>query len=152
MTFIPTKSGRRLGAGILLGSPNGLSMKGYLKPGGVLAWEGVLGWSLFENQVQIRADVLKEFKGWIKDPLWKLGFGGGAVLFTGGSTSYVDPTPGKSEKIRVRRATAVGVLGVAEVSFNPERWEIYAELTPIFAFSPSTAMTLGLGLGGRYYW
>src|SRR5690349_17994377 len=83
--FIPTKEGRKTGAGILLGSPNGISVKSYFKPGGVLAWEGVLGWSLFEDQVQIRADILKEFRGKIKDPLWKLGFGGGAVLFTGGS-------------------------------------------------------------------
>jgi len=147
--FIPTRAGRKLGAGILLGSPNGLTMKGYFKPGGSTAVEGVLGWSLFEEQLQVRADFLKEFLGKIKDPLWKLGFGGGVVLFTGGSESL---TSGNEMIFKVRRPTAFGVLGVAEVSFNPERWEIYVELTPILSVSPSTEMALGLGLGGRYYW
>jgi hypothetical protein len=143
---------RDWGLGLLLGSPSGISAKKFIR-GGANALEAVVGWSLLEGQLQVRADYLWEFPGMIEHPLWRTSFGAGGVLFAGGSESVTVKGQGGKGNIKVsaNKPLVLGALGVAAISFNPGRWEIYLEGTPILSITPGVGFGVGFGLGGRYY-
>lgn len=134
---------RRIGAGIVVGDPNGLSGKIYL--GGPLhavdlavAWD-TWGWGGIYSHATylIHPSVLHSENG--VDIRWNVGVGG--MLISGRS--------------RFAYQSTMGIGARAPIGLDFDLWDIplqiFCSLSAEILIVPSTNVGLGLGLGVRYY-
>jgi hypothetical protein len=126
---------KKIGAGIILGEPTGLSFKYWLTE--KTALDAGLAWSfLDENAFQIQADYLIHNFTLIKISEGKLPFYfgiGGRLKF---STDVI---------LGVRIP-----LGLAYI-FADEPIDVFLEIVPILDLLPKTDFTIGAAIGGRYF-
>jgi len=126
---------KRIGAGIIVGEPTGLSFKYWLTDNTAL--DAGLAWSFVdENAFQIQADYLIHNFSLIKISNGKLPFYfgiGGRLKFSNDATLGV----------RVP-------LGLAYI-FSDEPIDIFLEIVPILDLLPQTDFTISAAIGGRYF-
>jgi hypothetical protein len=126
---------KKIGAGIILGEPTGLSFKYWLTE--KTALDAGLAWSfLDENAFQIQADYLIHNFNLIKVSKGKLPFYfgiGGRLKF---STDVI---------LGVRVP-----LGLAYL-FDNEPFDVFLEIVPILDLLPKTDFTISAAIGGRYF-
>ena len=126
---------KKIGAGIIVGEPTGLSFKYWLTE--KTAVDAGLAWSFVdENAVQIQADYLIHNFNLIKVSKGKLPFYfgiGGRLKF---STDVI---------LGVRVP-----LGLAYL-FSDEPIDIFLEIVPILDLLPKTDFTISAAIGGRYF-
>jgi len=141
ITFIIVCSGfsfsqnEKMGAGVILGEPTGVSLKYWLTESTAL--DAGLAWSFVdENAFQIQADYLIHNFNLIKVEKGKLPF----YFGIGG---------------RLKFSTDV-ILGVRvplglDYIFSDEPIDIFLEFVPILDLLPKTDFTIGAAIGGRYF-
>jgi len=126
---------KKIGAGIIVGEPTGLSFKYWLTE--KTALDAGLAWSFVdENAFQIQADYLIHNFNLIKVSKGKLPFYfgiGGRLKF---STDVI-------LGIRVP-------LGLAYI-FSDAPVDIFLEIVPILDLLPKTDFTISAAIGGRYF-
>jgi hypothetical protein len=126
---------KKIGAGIILGEPTGLSFKYWLTE--KTALDAGLAWSFVdENAFQIQADYLIHNFNLIKVSKGKLPFYfgiGGRLKF---STDVI---------LGVRVP-----LGLAYL-FDSEPIDVFLEIAPILDLLPQTDFTISAAIGGRYF-
>ena len=126
---------KKIGAGIILGEPTGLSFKYWLTE--KTALDAGFAWSFVdENAFQIQADYLIHNFNLIKVSKGKLPFYfgiGGRLKF---STDVI---------LGVRVP-----LGLAYI-FADEPIDVFLEIVPILDLLPKTDFTIGAAIGGRYF-
>jgi len=126
---------KKIGAGIIVGEPTGLSFKYWLTE--KTAFDAGLAWSFVdENAFQIQADYLIHNFNLIKIEKGKLPFYfgiGGRLKF---STDVIFG-------VRVP-------LGLAYI-FSDEPIDIFLEIVPILDLLPQTDFTISAAIGGRYF-
>lgn len=131
--------GKRVGAGLYLGEPTGLTVKGYLT--NKLAIDGIAAWDFRDKAFTVIGDITYDFFHIPTDShLVKIPFyvGGGAKFeFNGGPHDE----------------TVVGLripVGVA-IQWVHHPIEIFAEIAPGINVSPSSDFDLMGGIGARFY-
>ncbi len=126
---------KKIGAGIIVGEPTGLSFKYWLTE--KTALDAGFAWSFVdENAFQIQADYLIHNFNLIKVSKGKLPFYfgiGGRLKF---STDVI---------LGVRVP-----LGLAYI-FADEPIDVFLEIVPILDLLPKTDFTIGAAIGGRYF-
>jgi hypothetical protein len=125
--------GGQMGAGIVVGSPTGVSGKYWLTD--YQAVDGVFS-VIGENNVYIHADYLfHDFRALPKPEKGKLPmyFGGGFELETKGVGGLR------------------GIVG-ADYLFEDYPFDIFIEVGPVLKFSPTVSLNFSGGFGARYYW
>ena len=126
---------KKIGVGIIVGEPTGLSFKYWLTD--KTALDAGLAWSFVdENAFQIQADYLIHNFSLIKISNGKLPFYfgiGGRLKFSNDATLGV----------RVP-------LGLAYI-FSDEPIDIFLEIVPILDLLPQTDFTISAAIGGRYF-
>jgi hypothetical protein len=132
---IPAQSG--FGAGVMIGEPTGVSVKYWLDERSAI--DGVVGWS-FEgrNDLHLHADYLYHIFDLID-----VGRDRFAVYF-GGGVRY---------KLVEHRSDWFGLRGVGGVAylFQEIPVDVFLELGPVFDLTPDTRLTLGAGVGARFW-
>jgi hypothetical protein len=132
---VPAHSG--FGAGVMIGEPTGVSLKYWLDERSAI--DGVVGWS-FEGRddLHLHADYLYH----IFD-LVDVGRDRFAVYF-GGGLRY---------KLVEHRSDWFGLRGVGGVSyaFREIPVDVFLELGPVFDVTPDRRLTLGAGVGARFW-
>jgi len=141
ITFIIVCSGfsfsqnEKMGAGVILGEPTGVSLKYWLTESTAL--DAGFAWSFVdENAFQIQADYIIHNFNLIKVEKGKLPF----YFGIGG---------------RLKFSTDV-ILGVRvplglDYIFSDEPIDIFLEFVPILDLLPKTDFTIGAAIGGRYF-
>lgn len=128
---------RRVGIGVTLGAPTGLSIKYWESE--KVAIQGYIGGGF--GGVTFGADYLRHSNEF-KDPQWPFYYGFGAFLgpAAGGPTIKTG-------------STALGVRGVMGVDYlSPNRrFDISFEIGPALLLSPDVGIGVGAGLGLRFY-
>jgi hypothetical protein len=132
-----------VGFGIVLGEPTGLSVKKWLNDRNAI--DGAAAWSLSGNEAfQIHGDYL--FHAY--DVFKPKGIDGKLPLYygLGGRLKFNDLRDGKKE-------TRLGVRFPVGITYlrNGAPFDLFLELVPVLDLAPSTAVRLGLAVGGRYY-
>jgi len=126
---------KKIGAGIIVGEPTGLSFKYWLTD--KTALDAGFAWSFVdENAFQIQADYLIHNFNLIEVSKGKLPFYfgiGGRLKF---STDVI---------LGVRVP-----LGLAYI-FADEPIDVFLEIVPILDLLPKTDFTIGAAIGGRYF-
>lgn len=126
---------KKIGAGIIVGEPTGLSFKYWLTENTAL--DAGFAWSFVdENAFQIQADYLIHNFNLIKVSKRELPFYfgiGGRLKF---STDVI---------LGVRVP-----LGLAYI-FADEPFDVFLEIVPILDVLPKTDFTIGAAIGGRYF-
>ncbi len=135
--------GKRFGAGLYLGEPTGITLKGYLSE--QLAINGVAAWSFTTNSFMIIGDAVYNFLDIPVDtdvvniPFYA---GAGAVIAING------------ERGRGRtNGTTAGVRIPVGVSFQWTHYpvEAFIEIGPGMRLAPNTEFDLTGGVGARFY-
>lgn len=133
--------GKRFGAGIYLGEPTGITLKGY--PGPRLAIDGIAAWSFYENSVTFIGAVTYDFidipvsTSVITLPFYA-GVGGKLAIDRGGKDDG---------------RTTFGLrvpVGIA-VQYTRHPVEIFFEVAPGLRLVPATDFDLTGGVGVRFY-
>lgn len=126
---------KKIGAGIIVGEPTGLSFKYWLTE--KTALDAGLAWSFVdENAFQIQADYLIHNFNLIKVSKGKLPF----YFGIGG-------------RLKFSNDVILGVrvpLGLAYI-FSDEPIDIFLEIVPILDLLPQTDFTISAAIGGRYF-
>ena len=126
---------KKMGAGIILGEPTGISFKYWLT--GTTALDAGLAWSFIdENAFQIQADYLIH-----NFDLFKLSNGKLPFYF------------GIGGRLKFSNEVKLGVrvpLGVAYI-FQDEPIDVFLEVVPILDLLPETDFTISAAIGGRYF-
>ena len=127
----------RLGIGLILGEPTGLSAKYFFTE--KFALDGAVGWSFHrETDVHLHADAL-----WHTHDLFDTSEGRGSLYYgVGGRT-----------KFRHRAEDRVGVRAPVGVSFKFDRApvDLFVEVAPVLDFAPATRGSLTAGIGARFW-
>lgn len=124
------------GAGILLGEPTGVSLKGWLSP--TTAVDAGIGWS-FRNDggFHLHADYLfHNFDVFHTTERLPLYYGIGGRLET---ASHTDAHLG------IRMVVGVDML------FRSAPFDIFFEIAPVLDLAPTTEGTVNAGIGGRFW-
>ena len=126
---------KKLGAGIILGEPTGVSLNYWLTE--TTSLDAGLAWSFVdENAFQIQADYLIHNFSLIKVSEGKLPF----YFGIGGRLKFANDV-------------ILGVrvpLGLAYI-FAHQPIDVFIEIVPILDLLPQTDFTIGAAVGGRYY-
>lgn len=126
---------KKMGAGIILGEPTGVSFKYWLT--GTTALDAGLAWSFIdENAFQIQADYLIHNFNLLNIPNGKLPF----YFGIGGRLKFSNEV-----KLGVRVP-----LGIAYI-FQDEPIDVFLEVVPILDLLPETDFTISAAIGGRYF-
>lgn len=135
----------RLGAGLILGNPTGLSGKYLLDKTNSI--DGAVAWNLSDDHTMfhIHSDYLWQVSNIFKD------LDAIIDLFYGVGLRFVakDPPPraDDDENSKLGPRLPVGLRHM----FRDPRIEVFVEIALIVNFIPSTDIDLDLGIGGRYY-
>ncbi|MDP2599618.1 MAG: hypothetical protein Q8P84_02650 [Deltaproteobacteria bacterium] len=135
--------GKRFGAGLYLGEPTGITLKGYLTE--QLAINGVAAWSFTTDSLMVIGDVVFDFfdipvdSDAVNIPFYA---GAGAVISIDGGRGA-----GRSD------GTTAGVRIPVGVAFQWTRHpvEAFVEVGPGVRLAPNTEFDLTGGVGARYY-
>ncbi len=134
---------QNIGAGVIIGSPTGLSAK--LKLQQNRAVDLAMAWDLgSQNDFYIHSNYLigkKRFLVIDQQPLE--GFYG-----LGGSLRFHDPAPGSKDD---RNNFGIRVPVGLNYQIQSAPVEIFAEVALVVELIPSTGVHLNLGIGARYY-
>lgn len=133
--------GKRFGAGIYLGEPTGITLKGYLTP--KLAIQGMGAWSFVDNSILGAADVTYDFVNIPVDSSTV------KLPFYAGVGGWI----GSDRRGRDAGRTVGGIrvpVGVA-VQFQNHPVEISFEVAPGVQVAPSTRAEVMGGIGIRFY-
>lgn len=130
---------KRFGAGIYVGEPTGVTLKGYLTER--LAIDGIAAWGFLNKALTVIGDVTYDF----------------AEIPTSSGTVTLPVYAGVGAKLEFKSGpnddTVVGIrvpVGLAAQWVN-HPIEIFAEVVPGIEVSPSTEFDLMGGLGARLY-
>ncbi len=133
---------RRFGAGLYLGEPSGITLKGYLSK--YLAIDGIFAWSFIDHGLTIIGDVTYDIldipftsKGTVTFPFY-VGAGGKVAIH------------GKHEG---RRRTIVNIHVPVGIGAQWQKYpvEIAFEASPGIAVYPDTEFDISGGFAVRYY-
>lgn len=127
----------RLGIGLILGEPTGLSAKHYFTD--IFALDGAVGWSFHhETDLHLHADAL-----WHTHDLFSTSEGRGSLYYGVGGRV----------KFRHRDEDRVGVRVPVGVSFKFDRApvDLFVEVAPVLDFAPSTRGSFTAGIGARFW-
>jgi len=133
---------KRFGAGIIVGEPTGLALKGYVTP--EFAIDGIVSWSFVDDALTLIGDLTYEF---FDIPTSDLKFT--LPFYAGGGVKIGFDRRGKKSK----RKTIVGIripVGVA-MHFSTYPIEIFVELAPGIEVAPKSAFDFTGGIGARFY-
>lgn len=132
----------RIGVGAMTGTPNGLSIKGWI--GEDIAIDGALSFTLGENvsSLYLHSDVL------LHNDLSDDGFNveeGTLNLYYGAGI--------RLQWLDVADDLYTGIRGPAGISYMFEQapGELFFELVPTIDLNPSFRFSFGGGIGARYY-
>lgn len=127
----------RLGVGVLLGEPTGVSVKYFLNE--AIAVDGGFGWSFHnETDPHLHADLL-----WHKFDLISVPEGQLPVYVgIGGRVKFRD-----NDDDRVGFRLPIGVSYI----FEDLPMDVFAEVAPIIDFTPSTRGGFNIGVGVRWW-
>ena len=127
----------RLGVGVLLGEPTGVSVKYFLND--TIAVDGAFGWSFHnETDPHLHADLL-----WHKFDLFSVPEGKLPVYVgVGGRVKFRD-----NNDDRVGFRLPIGVSYI----FEDLPMDVFTEVAPIIDFTPSTRGGFNIGVGVRWW-
>lgn len=135
--------GKRFGAGLYLGQPTGITLKGYLTE--QLAINGVAAWSFTNNSFMVIGDAVYDFFD-IKTDSSKVNIpfyaGAGAIIAINGERGS-GRTNGTTAGVRVP-------VGVA-FQWTNHPIEAFLEAAPGIRIAPNTQFQMTGGVGARYY-
>ena len=135
LSAISFSQDKKMGAGIILGEPTGVSLKYWLTE--KTALDAGFAWSFVdENAFQIQADYLIHNFNLIKVSEGKLPF----YFGIGG-------------RLKFSHDVILGVrvpLGLAYI-FAHQPIDVFLEIVPILDLLPQTDFTISAAVGGRYY-
>lgn len=125
------------GAGIIVGEPTGVSVKGWLSP--TTAIDAGLAWSMVhETSFHVHADYLiHAFHAFETEEEIPLYYGIGGRIKTGEN--------GEDARFGVRM-----VIGV-DYMFRDAPIDIFLEVAPILDLTPATELQMNAGLGARFW-
>ena len=132
---------KRVGAGVVLGDPSGLTIKGFISPR--LSLGGIISWSFIDEAFLVVGDVDYEF---LEIPIETDKI---SLPFYAGGGLKVGFDQGGMDKDR----TIVGIrvpFGVA-VQWTRHPLEVFFEVAPGIDLAPSTKGDLTGGIGARFY-
>lgn len=130
---------KRFGAGLYLGEPTGLTVKGYLTER--FALDGVAAWSFTNDAFTLIGDVTYEFLDIPVDTnTITLPFYAGAGVKIG-----INSGPGDDTSVGIRVPVGVAVQWVEYPI------EVFFELAPGIEMAPATDFDLTGGVGVRFY-
>jgi len=142
-----TMAEERLGVGVMLGEPTGLSVKKWMS--GDRAVDAGIGWSFSENaSLQLHSDYLIHKFGVLTNEGYKVqspiyyGIGGRFKLKEGSDGSGRnddDPLVG------IRFPLGINYL------FKDSPFDIFVEIVPILDLLPEADFDYNVGVGARYY-
>ncbi len=130
-------SSDRLGIGLILGEPTGLSAKYFFTD--QFALDGAVGWSFHrETDLHLHADAL-----WHTHDLFDISAGRGSLYYGVGGRV----------KFRHRTEDRVGVRAPVGVSFKFDRApvDLFVEVAPVQDVAPSTRGSFTAGVGARFW-
>jgi len=133
--------GKRFGAGIVVGDPTGITLKGYLSSR--LAVDAIAAWSFVNDSFTAIGDVTYDV---VEIPTSVSTISFPFYIGVGGKVGI----RGKKDN---QRKTIVGVrvpLGLA-AQWNNHAAEVFIEVAPGIEFIPGTEFDLTGGIGARYY-
>jgi hypothetical protein len=132
-SFAAAAHGRKAGAGIIIGSPTGVSFKYWM--GNRNAIDAAFS-IISKNDLYLHADYLWHDYAALPRPeegRLPLYYGIGAAVAS-------------SDKVGIR-----GVIGI-EYLFADYPFDIFLELAPVLLIAPDVDLTFTGGLGARYFW
>ena len=130
------------GAGIIIGEPTGISVKGWLSHN--TAIDGAIAWSFAsQSSMHIHADYLWHTKSLISSSSGELPFYYGI----GGRLKFGNNSDNSSSGTRLGVRVPVGL----SYKFNHEPVDIFLEVVPILDLSSEISFTINSGLGARFY-
>lgn len=132
---------RRFGAGLYLGDPTGLTLKGYLTER--LALDGIFAWSFIESSLTLIGDVTYDILDIpVNASSFTLPFYAGA----GGKIGFDKGGNGDGKTIAAIRVP----VGVA-MQFVNYPVEVFFEVAPGIQIIPDSEFDLTGGIGARFY-
>jgi hypothetical protein len=137
-----SQEGRGFGLGLIIGSPTGLSLKGFLSPEHAI--DGAVGFGLIGgDDLRVHADLLWQFRiqSWSSAAL-DLHVGVGPEL---GFHGHRDPHGDDHLNIGVR-----GPIGLS-LMFTPAPFEVFLEIAAGLWIVERPDFHLDAAIGGRYY-
>lgn len=127
----------RLGAGLILGEPTGVSLKYFLNDR--LAVDGAVGWSLSrENDLYLQSDFLWHQFDLISVPRGQLPF----YVGVGARVQFRDH---EDDRVGIRVPFGVSYI------FDGLPLDVFAEVAPVLDFVPSTKGRFTAGVGARWW-
>ncbi len=132
---------RRFGAGIILGDPTGISLKGYVSSR--IAIDGIFSWSFVDDAFILIGDLTYDI---LDIPVNASSFTLPFYIGAGAKVGFVQRgnRDGKT-LIGVRVPVGVGM------QFINHAVEVFFEVAPGFEVSPATDFDITGGIGVRYY-
>jgi len=126
---------KKIGAGVILGEPTGISLKYWLTE--KTALDAGFAWSFIDdNAFQIQADYLIHNFNLFKIPEGKLPF----YFGIGGRLKF-------SNDVQLGIRVPLGITWI----FNDETFDVFLEAVPILDILPETDFTISAAIGGRYF-
>lgn len=136
---------KRFGAGIVVGEPTGITLKGY--PGKYLAVDAIVSWSFVDHAFTIIGDVTYDFFDIpIHTAVATFPFYAGAGAKVG---IHSDREHDHVHEHRTRVGIRVPVGVAAQWTQYPV--EVYLEVAPGIELAPETEFDISGGLGARFY-
>jgi hypothetical protein len=130
------------GAGIIIGEPTGISVKGWLSP--KTAIDAAIAWSFVsQSSMHIHADYLWHTSSLISSSSGELPFYYGI----GGRLKFENNSDHSSSGTRLGVRVPVGL----SYEFNNAPVDIFLEVVPVLDLTPETSLTINSGLGARFY-
>ncbi|OIO73339.1 MAG: hypothetical protein AUJ85_08290 [Elusimicrobia bacterium CG1_02_37_114] len=139
--------------GIILGAPNGLTLKYYLDD--IKALDGVIG--IYTDSIELHGTYLWHIQNIISNPSWIPYVGTGLTLRVGGTKNERQQTgtnpQGKPvyENITVAKESLIAVRGTLGILLKYKKWEPFLELVPLLVITPDVKLDINIGIGLRYY-
>ncbi len=137
----------KLGLGLILGEPTGLSVKYWLDDKSAI--DGAAAWSFWdEDGFQLHADYLWHNFEWLQSAVdsgkLPVYFGGGVRLKFQEDNGRHDDDDGD---------TVFGIRAPVGISylFEDKPFDVFAEIAPILDLAPDVELSLSLAVGLRYY-
>lgn len=146
-SFAQSPQGKKIGFGIMLGDPSGLTAKFWTQPEN--AWVVDLGTSYFGSP-RIDVDYLWHFNAFNSRIVTLYAGPGGALGFGRGHGFWYQ----NSEGFYVHEnGTGFGVRGVFGVNFEPQRTplEVFFEVGMLVGITPSFGSAVDAAFGLRFY-
>jgi len=134
-TSLFSQEKNKLGLGIILGEPTGLSVRFLNNFSGGLAWS-------VDNHFHMHLDYWVYKNSIHKQLNWFIGAGGKLRVFTGQSKNKES----KDKKVGVGLRVPVGLQ-----FYVIDRVELFGEIAPGISVYPATDFDIDGGIGARYY-